>query len=163
MIVFCSGFTMSGRLYKKKKSNKKVQKVQKAEVKEQKANSDIFIPEINPLDIPEIAMAPNIVLESSSEEAQSFDLANQIPTAQDPRFEYTESSHRVPFIPASENTPPAPSISIPVVDKREPMHYDLNEWEEDRFFSSNLYTDTAFYTTNVSGKKNIAPNREGEK
>ena len=162
MIVFCSGFTMSGRLFHGKKSNKKVQKVQKAEVKEQKANSDIFIPDINPLDIPEIAMAPSIEIDSSSEEAQSFDLANQIPTARDPRFEYTENAHRVPFIPASENTPPAPSISIPIVDKREPMHYDLNEWEEDRFFSSNLYTDTSFYTTNISGKKTIAPNREGE-
>ncbi len=169
LIVFCSGFTMPGsRILRRKKNvqktettDKKVKKVQKAEVKEQKANSDVFIPEINPLDIPEIAMAPAIEIESSSD-AQSFDSAGYVTTARDPRFDVYESAHRVPFIPASENTPPKPSISIPIVDKREPMHYDLNEWEEDRFFSSNLYTDTTIYTTNISGKKNIAPNREGE-
>ena len=158
LIVFCSGFTKPVRIFQ----NKKAKKVQKAEIKEQKPTKEASLPYFNPLDIPEITMAPAIEIESSPEEAQSFDLANQIPTARDPRFEYTENAHRVPFIPASENTPPAPSISIPVIDKREPMHYDLNEWEEDRFFSSNLYTDTAFYTTNVSGKKDIAPNREGE-
>lgn len=89
-------------------------------------------------------------------------IASQITTARDPRFDPSESSHRVPFVPASETRPPAPSISIPVVDEREPMHYDLNEWEEDRFFSSNFYTDTAIYTTHVSGNKNMAPNQEGE-
>ena len=158
LIVFCSGFTTPGRIFR----SKKAKKAQKTEVKEQKQNNEVSLTGFNPLDIPEIAPAPVIEQNSYSEEAQSFDLANQIPTARDPRFEYRESSHRVPFIPASENTPPPPAISIPVVDNREPMHYDLNEWEEDRFFSSNLYTDTTFYTTNISGKKDIAPNREGE-
>lgn len=88
--------------------------------------------------------------------------SEEVATAHDPRFEMEESSHRVAFVPASEGRPPAPSISIPVVDTREPMHYDLNEWEEDRFFSSNLYTDTSIYTTHISGNKELAPNLEGE-
>ena len=157
MIVFCSGFsfTKPGNIFRHRKT------AQKAESNKQTAENKEPLPSFNPLEIPEIA-APAIEIESSSDEAQSFDMAGYVSTARDPRFEYSESSHRVPFIPASENTPPAPAVSIPIVDQREPMHYDLNEWEEDRFFSSNLYTDTSFYTTNISGKKTIAPNREGE-
>ena len=122
------------------------------------------------MEIPEIAKepisAPVIEIDSAetiySENDMSFDPANQVPTAKDPRFEPKETAHRVPFIPASETKPPAPSVSIPIVDNREPMHSDMNEWEEDRFFSSNLYTDSAFYTTNISGKKDIAAFKEGE-
>ncbi len=156
LIVFCSGFSKNtGNLYHKT--------LQTVDVKGQIINkAKDELPYLNKLNIPEAAMTPAIGLDPVSGKNQFLDMANQVSTARDPRFEYTESAHRVPFIPASENTPPAPSVSIPVVDKREPMHYDLNEWEEDRFFSSNLYTDTAFYTTNISGNKNIAPDREGE-
>lgn len=119
------------------------------------------LPNFNPLTIPEVAKASAVELESEKN-TQSFDLAISVPTAPDPRFETKPGSHHKPFIPASENRPPAPSVSIPVVDNREPMRYDMNEWEEDRFFSSNLYTDTSIYTTNISGNKKIAPNLEGE-
>ena len=94
--------------------------------------------------------------------AAFFDKINTVTTAGDPRLEPHENPHRMAFVPASENRPPAPAVSIPIIDEREPMHYDLNEWEEDKFFSSNLYTDTSIYTTNVSGNKRMAPNEEGE-
>lgn len=163
LIVFCSGFSNQNEFIYLGKS----QNISK-NVQQQKANSDL--PFFNPLNIPEVAMVPAmepaIELEKTpdnqSSDNQSFDLYSQVETARDPRFELRECAHLVPFIPASEVTPPKPSISIPIVDQREPMHYDINEWEEDIFFSSNLYTDTAFYTTGISGNKNIAPFKEGE-
>lgn len=155
LIIFCSGFSNPNEFIYLKKVQAPVSNAQ-----EQSS-----LPYFNPLAIPEIktvpAMEPAIEIDSSDSN-QSFDLYNKIETARDPRFDPFESAHRVPFVPASENTPPKPSISIPIVDQREPMHYDLNEWEEDKFFSSNLYTDTSFYTTGISGNKNIAPFKEGE-
>lgn len=178
VIVFCSGFSYQN-IFSKRKNTEKVSsknKKQEVRVNEGKApiitqpqklepTKNIDLSYFNPLDIPEIArvpaLEPAITIESSDKDL-SFDLANQVTTARDPRFDHRETAHRMTFIPASENTPPAPSISIPLIDKREPMHYDFNEWEEDRFFSSNLYTDTSFYTTGISGNKEIAPFKEGE-
>ena len=161
LIVFCSGFTNPNSFI--------TGNIQKSPINGQRLVGNNFSKTFNPLGVPEIApvpaipaLAPAVALDSASGGKFSSTVTNSMPTASDPRFEYEENPHRMPFIPASENTPPAPSISIPVVDNREQMHYDLNEWEEDRFFSSNLYTDTSFYTTGISGNKDIAPFKEGE-
>ncbi|MFZ5953094.1 MAG: hypothetical protein ACOYXC_20495, partial [Candidatus Rifleibacteriota bacterium] len=89
-------------------------------------------------------------------------VAAEISTAQDPRFSANENPHRVIFVPASEQRPPPVSESIPIIDNRASHHFDLNEWEEDRLFSSNLYTDTSFYTTRVDGDKTLSSRNEGE-
>lgn len=176
LITFCSGFAYQ---------QKNKESLPKIEISDVDADSSGFKPLKNnfkPLQIPELnnsqQLSPTGLAAYTGNNPQVYgyasgiiangtsclysESADAVPTARDPRFEAKESSHKVPFVPASEGRPPAPSISIPVVDNREPMHYDLNEWEEDRFFSSNLYTDTSFYTTHVSGNKNIAPNEDGE-
>lgn len=107
----------------------------------------------NPLAIPELK-APTFVA--------GVVPADQVSTANDPRFEANTNAHRVVFIPASEQRPPSISQSIPIFDSRPQHHYDMNEWEEDRLFSSNLYTDTSFYATRVSGDRNLSSRDEGE-
>lgn len=114
----------------------------------------------NPLAIPElqqpvIAPPPGPGLVSQQQDS-SF------ATARDPRFTSLTSSHREIFIPASELRPPAPAMSIPVLDRRQPQRYDLNEWEEQRVFSSNLYTDTSFYSTWINGDKHLSSRDEGQ-
>lgn len=176
LITFCSGFAYQ-------QNNGQISKIETSEVsgdfsgfKPLKKNfKPLQIPEINnPKQLGSVAMAaytggnPQVygyaagIVANGTKHLYSEEAYDGVTTARDPRFEAHENSYKVPFIPASETRPPAPSISIPVVDTREPMHYDLNEWEEDRFFSSNLYTDTSFYTTHVSGNKELAPDEDGE-
>ena len=161
LIIFCSGFTNPNSFISGSIQSSPINGQRLAGNKISNSFNPLGVPEISP--IPAIpALAPAVAVDAMSEGALPSVIDNPIPTARDPRFEPYESPHRVAFIPASENTPPAPAVSIPVVDQREPMHYDLNEWEEDRFFSSNLYTDTSLYTTGVHGAKDIAPFKEGE-
>ncbi|PKL45093.1 MAG: hypothetical protein CVV41_03105 [Candidatus Riflebacteria bacterium HGW-Riflebacteria-1] len=107
----------------------------------------------NPLAIPELRPPP---------EQPALVIDTGVTTAADPRFGSFNSSHRELFIPASELRPPAPAMSIPVLDRREPNRYDLNEWEEGRIFSSNLYTDSSFYATRVNGDKHLSSRDQGE-
>ncbi|MDD3145878.1 MAG: hypothetical protein PHD82_01140 [Candidatus Riflebacteria bacterium] len=117
----------------------------------------------NPLAIPELK-APvvdrprGIVVNSQSSSVAGY----EVQTALDPRFAALGDSHREYFVPASEVRPPAPAMSIPVLDRRPAGHYDINEWEENRLFSSNLYTDTGFYSTWVDGDKNLSSRDEGQ-
>lgn len=108
----------------------------------------------NPLAIPELSTAT--VLPSAMSDGY------QVLTAPDPRYGSMTSPHREIFVPASELRPPEPAMSIPVVNHVKPMHYDLNEWEERRLFSSNLYTDTSFYSTWINGDKNLSSRDEGQ-
>ncbi|HNS09611.1 MAG TPA: hypothetical protein PKN29_07910, partial [Candidatus Ozemobacteraceae bacterium] len=118
----------------------------------------------NPLAIPELK-APTaidrprgIVVNSQSGEIGGYELK----TAQDPRFSAMGDPHREYFVPASEARPPAPAMSIPVLDQRPPQYYDINEWDEQRLFSSNLYTDTGIYSTWVKGDKHLSARDEGQ-
>lgn len=106
----------------------------------------------NPLAIPELR-APLVVAPVCDD---------QVKTANDPRFEGTINPHRVVFVPASELRPPGTSPSIPIIDTRPENRYDLNEWEEERLFSSNLYTDTSFYVTRIDGDKTLSSKDSGE-
>jgi len=118
----------------------------------------------NPLAIPElkpptaIDRPRGIVVNSQSGEIGGYELK----TAQDPRFSAMGDPHREYFVPASEARPPAPAMSIPVLDQRPPQHYDINEWDEQRLFSSNLYTDTGIYSTWVKGDKHLSSRDEGQ-
>ncbi|GAB4279140.1 MAG: hypothetical protein Kow0029_22890 [Candidatus Rifleibacteriota bacterium] len=107
----------------------------------------------NPLAIPEL---------KSPVSAPHLPGNDQVVTAVDPRFDSISNPHRVPFVPASEQRPPPPCESIPIIDTRPEHHYDMNEWEEDRLFSSNLYTDTSFYATRIDGDKTLSSRDEGE-
>lgn len=108
----------------------------------------------NPLAIPELrqpvvpVLAPPVV--------------NTIPTANDPRLDTPNSPHRLRFVPASELKPPEPSMSIPILDTRPPGYSDMNEWEEDKVFNSNLYTDTSFYSNQIDGNESMSSKDEGE-
>ena len=159
MITFCSGFA-----YQQNKNEASP----KIEISDSNADYSGFVALNNgfrPLQIPELNCQwqgyGSTILERGSNTVY-YDAGPIVATAHDPRFEAEENPHRVAFVPASESRPPEPAISIPVLDNREPMHYDLNEWEEDRFFSSNLYTDTSVYTVHTSGNKRLAPSQEGE-
>ncbi len=70
-------------------------------------------------------------------------------------------SHRVPFYPASQVKPPEMGTSIPIVDRMPPGYTDLNEQEDDRAFSSNLYTDTTIYGNWVSKAKQLSSKTNG--
>jgi len=107
----------------------------------------------NPLAIPELQPPP---------EKPVIAVDTGITTAADPRFGAVTNPHREMFIPASEMRPPTPAMSIPVLDRREPNRYDLNEWEEKRVFSSNLYTDSSFYVTRVDGDDHLSSRDQGE-
>lgn len=110
----------------------------------------------NPLDIPEL------------KEPVTFTQAivrpdSEVSTAADPRFDYSpDNPHRIVFIPASEQRPPEPAQSLPLVDTAPESYYDMNEWEEDRLFSSNLYTDTSFYTVSTNGDSEYSYRDEGQ-
>ncbi len=176
LITFCSGFAYQ-------QNNGNLTPVETSEVNGDFSGFKPLKNNFKPLQIPEIKNTKQLanvamsaytggnpqaygyaagIVANGTKHLYSEEASSGVTTANDPRFESSDSSYKVPFVPASETRPPAPSISIPVVDNREPMHYDLNEWEEDRFFSSNLYTDTAFYTTHVSGNKDLAPDEGGE-
>ena len=71
-------------------------------------------------------------------------------------------SHQELFIPASALRTEEIPFAMPIVDREPRGKYDMNEWEEQRFFSSNLYMDAAFYTTGVSGDKRFSQFEEGE-
>lgn len=90
------------------------------------------------------------------------DYSTNLKEAPDPRL-YTElkGGHRQYFIPASEIRPPERSKSIPVVDNYNHDYYDMNEREEELFFSSNLYTDTSVYNTHVKGDKYLSSKDNG--
>lgn len=124
----------------------------------------------NPLDIPELKSPVALPLENDENDAGieysgvDADLTTgyEVKTAADPRFSAMGNPHKVCFIPASEQRLPAPETSIPLLDRRQPMHYDLNEWEEKRLFSSNLYTDTSFYSTWINGDKELSSRDAGQ-
>lgn len=84
-----------------------------------------------------------------------------VTTAADPRFGELLDPHREQFVPASELRPPAPALSIPIVDKRPERYFDMNEWEEEKLFSSNLYLDTSVYSRWVDGNEFLAPRESG--
>ncbi|MBU1109156.1 MAG: hypothetical protein KKB51_20935 [Candidatus Riflebacteria bacterium] len=107
----------------------------------------------NPLAIPELRPPP---------EQPETAVDTGITTAGDPRFGSETNPHRELFIPASEMRPPAPAMSIPVLDRLQPNRYDLNEWEEDRIFSSNLYTDSSYYATRGNGDRQLSARDQGE-
>lgn len=118
----------------------------------------------NPLAIPELnrvqppGQGAPLIVQQSAPTVEGY----EVMTAQDPRFAVMGNPHREYFVPASEQRPPSPAMSIPVVDRRQPMHNDLNEWEEQRLFSSNLYTDTAFYSTWTKGDKHLSSRDQGQ-
>ncbi len=116
----------------------------------------LAIPELRP--VPPIGKPQGIVVSDQSVPVAGY----EVKTALDPRFSAMGNPHREYFVPASEQRPPAPAMSIPLLDRRPPMHYDLNEWEEQRLFSSNLYTDTGFYSTWVKGDKHLSSRDEGQ-
>ena len=121
----------------------------------------------NPLAIPELkAPVPRppepVMTKPSNEAVPVFDNSSVLQEAPDPRMYYSDpGKHKDYFVPASEARPPERSLSIPVVDNTIPGHFDMNEYEEDRFFSSNLYTDTAFYNTHVKGDKELSSKEKG--
>jgi len=117
----------------------------------------------NPLAIPELKAPVNarpqgIIVNSQSPAVGGY----EVQTALDPRFAAMGDKHREYFVPASEQRPPTPSMSIPVLDRRPPDRYDLNEWDEERLFSSNLYTDTGVYFTRVNGDRELSSRDAGE-
>ncbi len=117
----------------------------------------------NPLAIPELkppvtARPQGIIVNDRSPAAGGY----EVQTALDPRFAAMGDKHREYFVPASEQRPPAPAMSIPVLDRRQPDHYDINEWDEERLFSSNLYTDTGMYFTRVNGDEELSARDQGE-
>ncbi|MBI3038310.1 hypothetical protein HYY75_04550, partial [bacterium] len=71
------------------------------------------------------------------------------------------TSHRIPFVPASEAKPPKMGTSIPIIDRMPQGFTDLNEMEDDKAFSSNLYTDTAVYGNWVSNAKRSSSKNNG--
>lgn len=121
----------------------------------------------NPLAEPEIkppisrpAEPPQIKL--YNEPTPIVDSSSVLLPAPDPRIYLGETGkHREYFVPASESRPPERFMSIPVVDKTYKAAFDLNEWEEKRFFSSNMYTDTSIYSTHVKGDKSLSPRDKG--
>lgn len=156
LIFLGSGFTAADR----------DQTTEREETADQRS---VFIPAanydrefFNPLAIPELkappAAPPAIAPQSETGVAGGY----EVRTALDPRFSALGNPHREYFVPASEQRPPAPAMSIPVLDRRPPMHYDINEWEEKRIFSSNLYTDTSFYSTWIKGDKELSARDEGQ-
>ncbi|RCK77913.1 MAG: hypothetical protein OZSIB_1951 [Candidatus Ozemobacter sibiricus] len=70
-------------------------------------------------------------------------------------------SHRVPFHPPSEVAPGEMGTSLPLVDRLPPGYTDLNEREDDRVFSSNLYTDTTIYGNWVDKNKHLSSKTRG--
>jgi hypothetical protein len=110
----------------------------------------------NPLAIPELKEPVQVRPVAIAQPAQ------MVETAADPRFDTLTNPHRIPFIPASEQRPPKVVQSIPIHDSRPRHHYDMNEWEEERLFSSNLYTDTSFYATRIDGDRSLSYRDEGE-
>ena len=117
----------------------------------------------NPLAIPELKPPVNsrpqgIIVNSQSSAVGGY----EVQTALDPRFAAMGDKHREYFVPASEQRPPTPAMSIPVLDRRPPERYDLNEWDEERLFSSNLYTDTGVYFTRVNGDRQLSSRDAGE-
>lgn len=115
----------------------------------------LAIPELKP---PVIARPRGIVVNSQSPSVSGY----EVQTALDPRFSAMGDPHREYFVPASEVRPPSPAMSIPVLDRRPARHNDINEWDEERLFSSNLYTDTGFYSTWVTGDKELSSRDEGQ-
>ncbi len=111
----------------------------------------------NPLGIPELRtpppFSPPVVVDAQ---------IPQIVTAPDPRYEPMSNPHREIFVPASESRPPQPSLSLPLTENIPPYRYDMNEWEEKRIFSSNLYTDTGVYSTWIDGDKHLSSRDEGQ-
>lgn len=151
LIFFGSGFTASTKDQHTEPS------VYKGSVLMPSVNNDRAF--FNPLAIPELKPP----LESPPPgPPESLPQGYGVITAPDPRFSTQTDPHREIFIPASELRPPAPAMSIPVLDRRQPMRYDLNEWEEKRVFSSNLYTDTSFYSTWINGDKHLSSRDEGQ-
>ncbi len=117
------------------------------------SNDAVFF---NPLAIPELKppVSPTMVI-------QPVNAADGIEIAPDPRFDQNLNPHRKYFIPASEQRPPELSESIPIVDNRPANRYDMNEWEQDRLFSSNLFLDTSYYNNWVDGNKDLSSKNEG--
>lgn len=146
LILIGNGFTASTTARK----TERVDLNEKRSVNLHSSNDTAYF---NPLSIPElrvpVAPAPMPVPMS-------------VVTAEDPRFVMNSNPHRQIFVPASEQRPPPVSQSIPIIDTRPEHHYDLNEWEEDRLFSSNLYTDTSFYVTRVDGNGALSSRDQGE-
>jgi hypothetical protein len=117
----------------------------------------------NPLSIPELKEpVPIPPKPAEAIDPEEFDADGYyVPTAPDPRYDNVNMPHRQHFIPASELRPPEPGISIPIHDSRPAKRYDMNEWEEQRVFSSNLYTDTSFYSNWINGPTELSSKDEG--
>jgi hypothetical protein len=142
LILFGNGFTVSDQ-------NSITERQSLQEKRSVNLHSSANAAWFNPLGIPEL-------------KAPVAAVPYEVETAADPRFEADENPHRPVFIPASEMRPPETSMSIPIIDTRPEHYYDLNEWEEDRLFSSNLYTDTSIYTTGIDGDTNMSAKDKGE-
>lgn len=146
------------------------QQLETSEISEQAEERAVIFPAtsydrefFNPLAIPElkppvISRPRGIVVNSQMSAVSGYD----VQTAMDPRFAAMGDPHREYFVPASEVRPPSPAMSIPVLDRRRAKYNDINEWDEERLFSSNLYTDTGFYSTWVTGDKELSARDEGQ-
>lgn len=113
-----------------------------------------FLPEVRPhniapvevRDVNEPFLLPEIEVESEI----------YVSTAADPRFGKFSDPHREIFVPASELVPPEKAISIPIKDTRPEGFFDMNEWEEERIYSSSLFTDTSIYASHVTGDGHLS-------
>jgi hypothetical protein len=146
LILIGNGFTAS------KKQNETERRQQLGQ-RSASLSSSNDIAYFNPLAIPELSPTGHYP-------AVAVPIA--VATAEDPRFVANMNPHRQVFVPASEQRPPPVSQSIPIIDTRPEHRYDMNEWEEDRLFSSNLYTDTSFYVTRVDGNEAMSSRDQGE-